>query len=165
LTCSLPTSFVLKPSFLAHFSLLPPPLVLPIDSIRLPHPCRKRSRAGSQLPAVPPQVRLLSGPTSGSEGGKNDSRSLSDHRMKSTHTCGMLACGHHFHLQCLQAGSPSPPCPLCQVQEEATPPASSSSAEGHEKPSSPTYTTGSPSFDPSLTIGTGGEENEMKCEG
>jgi len=90
---------------------------------------------------------------------------LCHRKMKSTHTCGMLACGHHFHLQCLQAGSPSPPCPLCQVQEEATPPASSSSAEGHEKPSSPTYTTGSPSFDPSLTIGTGGEENEMKCEG
>lgn len=119
-------------------------------------------------------------------------RLTTDHRMKPTHTRGILPCGHHFHTQCLPGDSPSPACPLCKANknssEEAEPSISISSPSPKQQIPSPSSqaseaviflssssTSGpsqsSPSSSADLALdapppaeAVSGESNEMHCE-
>lgn len=68
---------------------------------------------------------------------------LCHRKMKPTHTRAILACGHHFHAQCLPSGSPSPACPLCERKAayfaaKASAAASASSTTlDHQQPQTP----------------------------
>lgn len=93
---------------------------------------------------------------------------LCHRKMKPTHTRAILACGHHFHAQCLPSGSPSPVCPLCERKAayfaaKASAAASSTTLD-QQQPHTPEQSDASSSSSSSLKREEG-EEAEAEAEG